>query len=171
LELELRGRGVFVGVWGMMHAGPRRVYRSRLFWLGVPGLVFLVWAWWDSGERVSSVRWVQGDDWHIVCLSRGRLEWQRQKYIRTSPMWGIVVDPFGMGRGLHGEVPRLMERLTPAFSTTKDESVMELDFEVRSMALWVPGACHVMIWLGAVFWWQRRKRKAANRLTEVEVAS
>jgi hypothetical protein len=27
---------------------PRPFYRSRLFWLGIPGLVFLLWAWWIS---------------------------------------------------------------------------------------------------------------------------
>jgi hypothetical protein len=25
-----------------------RLFRSRVFWFGVPALLFLVWAWWDS---------------------------------------------------------------------------------------------------------------------------
>lgn len=32
---------------------PRPFYRSRLFWLGLPGLAFLFWIWWDSGGHSS----------------------------------------------------------------------------------------------------------------------
>ena len=34
-------------------------YRSRLFWLGVPGLVFLIWLWADSenSKTYYSLRW------------------------------------------------------------------------------------------------------------------
>jgi hypothetical protein len=28
-------------------------YRSRVFWAGLPGLLFLLWAWWDSGAHHS----------------------------------------------------------------------------------------------------------------------
>lgn len=42
-----------------------RLFRSPAFWLGVPGLVFLLWGWWDSmGHRswveVGSIR-----DWEL----------------------------------------------------------------------------------------------------------
>lgn len=30
-------------------------YRSRLFWLGLFGLVFLLWCWWDSMEHATWV--------------------------------------------------------------------------------------------------------------------
>ena len=30
-------------------------YRSRLFWLGLPGLVFLLWCWWDSMQRWTEI--------------------------------------------------------------------------------------------------------------------
>ena len=29
-------------------------YRSRLFWLGLPGLVFLLWLWWFFPPRRGS---------------------------------------------------------------------------------------------------------------------
>jgi hypothetical protein len=32
-----------------------RLLRSRAFWFGVPGLVFLLWAWWVSIRHISSV--------------------------------------------------------------------------------------------------------------------
>jgi hypothetical protein len=41
-------RGIHGGVKGLI----RPWYRSRLFWLGVPGLVFLVWGWWKSGTQM-----------------------------------------------------------------------------------------------------------------------
>lgn len=39
-----------------------RLFRSRAFWFGVPGLVFLLWGWWDSSRwesngSVSASRW------------------------------------------------------------------------------------------------------------------
>jgi hypothetical protein len=34
---------------GALEKGPRfRLFRSRAFWFGVPGLMFLLWAWADS---------------------------------------------------------------------------------------------------------------------------
>jgi hypothetical protein len=36
-------------------------YRSRLFWLGLPGLVFLMWLWRDS---MRMGRWVWCNDSH-----------------------------------------------------------------------------------------------------------
>ena len=42
---------------------PRPFYRSRLFWLGLPGLVFLLWGWWLSMGNWSAAS------------SRGSLGW------------------------------------------------------------------------------------------------
>ena len=38
---------------GEMHF---RLLRSRALWLGVPGLVFLLWAWGDSMRHATSIR-------------------------------------------------------------------------------------------------------------------
>ena len=35
---------------------PRPFYRSRLFLLGLPGLVFMLWGWWLSMGHVSRVK-------------------------------------------------------------------------------------------------------------------
>jgi len=37
---------------------PRSFYRTRRFWLGLPVLLFLIWAWWDS-TRFMSVLYFQ----------------------------------------------------------------------------------------------------------------
>ena len=32
-----------------------RLFRSRVFWFGVPGLVFLLWGWWFSMGTISTM--------------------------------------------------------------------------------------------------------------------
>ena len=57
-----------------------RLFRSRAFWFGVPGLVFLFWAWgdssrWESKGSVSAGRWychlTQGQGYLQLQVSRG----------------------------------------------------------------------------------------------------
>jgi hypothetical protein len=48
-------------------------YRSRLFWLGLPGLAFLLWAGWDSERNFSEMAWVKPKSVVSVYLSGGRL--------------------------------------------------------------------------------------------------
>jgi hypothetical protein len=56
-----------------------RLFRSRAFWFGVPGLVFLFWAWghssrWESKGSVSAGRWychlTQGQGYLQIDVSR-----------------------------------------------------------------------------------------------------
>lgn len=35
----------------------RPFYQSRLLWLGLPGLAFVLWCWWDSSENCSAILW------------------------------------------------------------------------------------------------------------------
>jgi hypothetical protein len=35
----------------------RTWYRSRLFWLGIPGLLFLIWGWRQSNLRSVEIYW------------------------------------------------------------------------------------------------------------------
>ena len=41
-------------------------YRSRLFWLGIPGLVFLLWSWFAYPRRGMDLIWAGTDRW--MCL-------------------------------------------------------------------------------------------------------
>ena len=43
-----------------------RLFRSRAFWLGVPGLVFLVWGWWVSMGHVSEIGFTGPSRWWIA---------------------------------------------------------------------------------------------------------
>ncbi len=49
---------------------PRPWYRSRLFWLLIPGCCFLVWAWGDSGRYSTGVRMMPGER-QILLRQRG----------------------------------------------------------------------------------------------------
>ena len=44
----------------------RPCYRSRLFWLGIPGLVFLLWSWFAYPRRGMDLIWAGTDRW--MCL-------------------------------------------------------------------------------------------------------
>ncbi len=45
---------------------PRPWYRSRLFWLGMPGLVFLLWGWWMSMRHLSGGGYLGAIPWVIA---------------------------------------------------------------------------------------------------------
>lgn len=51
-----------------------RLVRSRVFWFGVPGLVFLLWGWWDSSRWESSGS-VSASSWFCDVM-------QRQGYVQ-----------------------------------------------------------------------------------------
>ena len=46
-------------------------YRSRLFWLGLPGLLFLLWAWLAFTDSVIQWRWSRLFPAAEVCLANG----------------------------------------------------------------------------------------------------
>jgi hypothetical protein len=51
----------------------RPFYRSRSFWFGLPGLVFLLWGWWDSGKRYSEMAWVMPNSFVAIYQHQGRV--------------------------------------------------------------------------------------------------
>jgi hypothetical protein len=51
----------------------RTIYPSRLFWLGLPGLAFLLWCWWDSTENCSAILWARSHSWVGLYLFDGRV--------------------------------------------------------------------------------------------------
>ncbi|BCX49012.1 hypothetical protein HAHE_29200 [Haloferula helveola] len=49
------GAGNRQRVWDSLRVNPRPWWKSIVFWSGVPGLVFLAWAWCDSNRHFRSV--------------------------------------------------------------------------------------------------------------------
>ena len=163
----------------------RPFYRSRLLWLGVPGLVFLLWVWWDSGKWDTFVFRTRDGFMEEVRVSRGQVEWERSAY--TNPEIRQVFRDsfpgvFDSGRSKHrgdfgwadrGEMDLLSKQREGGFDLRKGvdwetgcvvKGGMAGPVEVQGfrLALWVVVLGYVMVWLGAVVWWQRRKARVVG---------
>ena len=169
----------------------RPFYRSRLFWLGVPGLVFLLWVWWDSGKYESMARWIRGEVGDTVRVTGGLVEWQRETNTEPAVPMGAKTSLFDCYRSVRAiepwfdllaeepEAPAERRRqfdFREAVTLGKIDIVCgsvpgALEVVTRRVALWVVVAGYGVMWLGAVCWWQRRKTRVMRRLTEMEVAS
>lgn len=131
-------------------------YRSRLFWLGLPGLVFMLWAWLAKADQ-------SFDFGHTAITGSGK------------------TTARGIGAG-GGSVYQITYRndydlgLQPGFQwsgfrESPDEPVTYIPLrpftfirktvdpgeyrEIR-LAWWVVISAYTVIWLGAVAGWQRR---------------
>ena len=51
----------------------RPFYQSRPLWLGLPGLAFLVWCWWDSTENCSAILWARSHPSRGLYIFDGRV--------------------------------------------------------------------------------------------------
>lgn len=130
-------------------------YRSRLFWLGVPGLVFLMWGWWKSGSQM--VRFDNGisDSNPAVGLF----------FDESCLMISWVFDP---DSDLHFELEE-----AGMFEQTSHHSIgwfsnrfgYELEqpgyrrFHLFYIPLWLAVAAYSVLWLGALLLWRRLQTK------------
>lgn len=153
----------------------RPCYKSRLFRLGVPGLVFLLWVWWDSGRYMSAVSWDGSNGNQRLLVHRGEVEWRR---IRDNS-FGSVGAGFAMKRDPEWEFDEngVLRELNRQFDLPKAlmwaPDVYELGRLRReildvSVALWVVVLGYGMMWLGAVIAWERRQARERRCLTEME---
>jgi hypothetical protein len=138
-------------------------YRSRLFWLGVPGLVFLMWGWWKSGSQM--VRFSNGINdsnpavglfFDESCLMISwELDWDFD--------WHIELEEAGM------------------FEQTSDHPVgwfsKRFGYELEELGsrqlnqfyipLWLAVASYSVLWWGALLLWRRFQTKW-HRVHQVE---
>lgn len=63
-------------------------YRSRLFWVGIPGLLFLLWGWWDSGNAVSHLG-IEGPrvETFVIDIEQGSIGFQVRLDAESSRRW------------------------------------------------------------------------------------
>jgi hypothetical protein len=131
---------------------PRPFYRSRLFWLGLPGLIFLMWVW--LGMR-SYLGWAQKGYPSILVLAGTEsgtyhLAWHR----RLSP--AIQFTSTGLKTVTATQEPAPL--FPAAFGYQSDESLgIRRSTEIR-IAHWLAVAIYLALWLTACGLWQRRKR-------------
>ena len=137
-------------------------YRSRLFWLGLPGLVFMGWLWLAkadqsfffshtaiTGPTESTTRSIGAKDGSI--------------YQRTS--W----NSYGVGgrvgfhwRGFHGSGRSTYFPRRPFGIVRVTTYHVGHDREI-ALAWWVVVSAYTAAWLGAVAGWQRRKARLSRR--------
>lgn len=130
---------------------PRPWYRSRLFWLGLVPLLFLVWVWWDSTTYTSGVHFRSAHREYVVGQGEGYvgvgLGTGRALYLSTSPLgWS-----FHRSRDLGPALP-------PAVEVYLDHP--EMGYLV-GVAVWLLVAGFTPTWIACLIWWQRRKRRKA----------
>ena len=143
----------------------RPFYRSRLFWLGVPGLVFFVWLWVDSTRFVTEMVRMQGR-WELYVLS-----YQGEGYLtvtrRTGASTGSSYVRVKETRGISwfppiSEIVLLRVEADP-FDPLGGE---RKSWNVR-LPMWTLTALYGCGWAGSLVWWQLRKA----RLKKLHAAS
>ena len=87
-------------------------YRSRFFWAGIPGLLFLLWAWWDSGAYHSHATSMgKGGLYELnASLAEGSLE---VKWKRRDPLSVTGPSIFSAGRWKLSDDPHSGLLVTP----------------------------------------------------------
>ena len=127
---------------------PRPFYRSRLFWLGLPGLVFLLWGWWISMGHQSAAGFPgnafigQMGGEVFACSDSGG--W---------PMWG---DFSSMHREITVAEVRELKNWWAAETETSPSLRMIL------IPYYWPVLAYTVTWLLTLAWWQRRKYRISK---------
>ena len=126
---------------------PRPFYRSRLFWLGLPGLVFLLWGWWLSTGHWSEVGSEAGIYWGI-----GQLGGEVYAFwdLNGPPDWGQF-ESANPGPGLTkvGDLKRTLAVMREIYPTYRS---------VFIPYYWLILA-YTAAWLLTLALWQRRKSR------------
>lgn len=128
-------------------------YRSRLFWLGLPGLVFLCFSWGRGGANTTSIWWSGSRGALTLCDDNQRLE---ISWIEGLKGFGFQIQ----SDSAHPEVDAL-HRLSPL----QVRRFPEYHFPKVSVlvAYWMLLLLYLVVWLGALAGWQRRKARLIRR--------
>ena len=129
-----------------------RLFRSRAFWFGVPGLVFLLWGWWVSMGHLSVASYGSGRNEWMIGQSAGEL------------VMGWNWDGGQMSQGLNGDhlqMPPGGEVEWRVGLARYCDSDVTLRFVFIPFQWPVLG--YVAVWAGLLIW---RKRKFENRPVE-----
>ena len=147
---------------------PRSFYRCILFWLGLPGLMFLMWFWFPGTGF--TVTWVGAKDRIVIASGGGTIGATYQKFtVSRSSRLAFLLPPTGFTfeprvhqlDPLEGVVgaPRLtMHQLFPP---ALQESHIRGGTWASNLtfAVWLLGLLYLPIWFGIVALWQRRNAR------------
>jgi hypothetical protein len=143
-------------------------YRSRLFWLGLPGLVFMLWLWLAKADQ----RFAFG---HIAITGPGEETLRiigtyngsiRQTTIRYSNGTSTGWQRGFHWRGFHGSgaslAPEHVDYFPRPLEIIRGPLLGREPWGIR-LAWWVVISAYTAVWLGAVAGWQRRKARLRRR--------
>jgi hypothetical protein len=138
--------------------GKKPFYRSRLFWLGVPPLVFLVWCWVVSFD-FSKAFGMGGRGYGFSFISRdGAIQPHAGLGFPQEFWFERHSEPLGSGGGTW---------FPPAIRLAKaSEDPFDADNQPFTVAYWAVIILYLPAWLGSHLWWQRR----TSRLLKLHVA-
>jgi len=123
-------------------------YRSRLFWLGIPGLLFLLWGWVDWSAPPSLTVKI-GNSRVIAGNSAGALRM----------VW--ATNPSGTGMAISGRTgtraPDLINPFPPAIRHWKVNLPGGSRFITVTIGYWFLIIVYLPLWLGVLAGWQRHK--------------
>lgn len=127
---------------------PSPWYRSRLFWFGLPGLLFLLWIWLGLLRKEAGIRW--GNDHADYFLGWGQ----------ATIAAGIIKHPPSVGgppevgfRAESEDLPADEETVIfvfPPVWAPEDRTMIDV-------ANWLVLVVYLIIWVSALVIWQRRK--------------
>lgn len=153
-------------------------HRSRLFWLGIPGLVFLLWAWGKSNVVRVETSLRPGR----ACSSQGKLFWYRveadtDRLVTVDYAEGnLLVLPneyivtaccFPVPRGFTTTEPVLPDhrRWFPPPRWRAEQLDALSYYRFVSLPYWLLTGGYAGVWLGGMGWWQRRKARLLKAST------
>jgi hypothetical protein len=129
-------------------------YRSRLFWLGVPGLLFLLWGWYRvEGKQViatlyvpdsSRLRLLAGDG----CLTLYHLDLSRTNAAKRG--WDVEWREAKGGKGAVAKPMRV--------GASPDDPILGRTRYIVS-AMWFVVVLYGFGWAAVLVLWQRRKAR------------
>lgn len=133
---------------------PRPFYRSRLFWLGLPGLVFLLWGWWLSLGHYSGAGFGGGQNWVIGQMGGEVIaRWDAD----GGPDW---VEFGAAHRDMKEGEAQEMKGMLPAVRE------MFPSYRIVFIPYYWPVLAYTATWLLTLAWWQRRKTRMMKLHTE-----
>lgn len=143
----------------------RSFHRSRLFWLGVPGVIALVWGWFAFPQRSTEIGWRSGVTRYSCSDRSGVIAFAVDENGGSFQGFSFEVDP--RDPGLESEETRFFP--PPVRRVVVDVE----DFSMRSLSFshWFLLLGYLAVWLPALVWWRSlRVRARAGRRELLETS-
>jgi hypothetical protein len=134
---------------------PRPLYRWKSFWLGLMGLLFLVWAWLHSVRESAGITWISST------RDRALLIAQSQAHVEIE-YFSPPFDSGSLAPGFGGwtDTNRFRADLFPPALESHNKSGNGAGIAIAS---WLIVVTYLTVVTGILAWrWRRIKQKAAS---------